>query len=94
MGLRMVELSERQLREVGVVTHFFSKIDVAVVDLSEKLAVGDRVLIRGMTTNIEQNVDSMQIDRIDIQSAEGGKSVGLKVDDRVREGDTVYKILK
>lgn len=90
----MVELSERQLREVGVITHFFSKIDVAVVDLSEKLSVGDRVLIRGMTTNVEQNVDSMQIDRVNIQSAEAGKSVGLKVDDRVREGDTVYKILQ
>lgn len=90
----MVELSERQLREVGVVSHFFSKINVAVVDLSEKLSVGDRVLIRGMTTNIEQNVESMQIDRENIQSAEAGKSVGLKVDDRVREGDTVYKILE
>ena len=86
-------MSERQLREVGVVSHFFSKINVAVVDLSEKLSVGDRVLIRGMTTNIEQSVDSMQIDRENIQSAEAGKSVGLKVDDRVREGDTVYRIL-
>ena len=89
----MVEMSERQLREVGVVSHFFSKINVAVVDLSEKLSVGDRVLIRGMTTNIEQSVDSMQIDRENIQIAEAGKSVGLKVDDRVREGDTVYRIL-
>lgn len=90
----VADLSERQLREVGTVTHFFSKINVAVVDLSEKLSVGDQILIRGMTTNIEQAVNSMQIDRENIQSAEAGKSVGLEVDDRVREGDTVYKILQ
>jgi translation elongation factor EF-Tu-like GTPase len=89
-----VDLSEKQLREVGIVAHFFSKINVAVVDLSDKLTVGDQILIRGMTTNFEQIADSMQIDRKDIQSAEAGKSVGLKVNDRVREGDTVYKILQ
>lgn len=90
----MVDLGESQLKEVGRVTHYFSKIGVAVVELSDKLSVGDRILIRGMTTNVEQTVDSMQIDRVDIESAEAGKSVGLKVEDRVREGDSVYKILQ
>jgi len=90
----VVDLGESQLKEVGRITHYFSKIGVAVLELSDKLSVGDRVLIRGMTTNIEQTVDSMQIDRVDIESAEAGKSVGLKVEDRVREGDSVYKILQ
>lgn len=90
----MVDLGESQLKEVGRVTHYFSKIGVAVVELSDKLSVGDRILIRGMTTNVEQAVDSMQIDRVDIESAEAGKSVGLKVEDRVREGDSVYRILQ
>lgn len=87
-------MGESQLKEVGRVTHYFSKIGVAVLELSDKLSVGDRILIRGMTTNFEQTVDSMQIDRVDIESAEAGKSVGLKVEDRVREGDSVYKILQ
>jgi len=87
-------LGESQLKEIGRVTHYFSKIGVAVLELSDKLSVGDRILIRGMTTNAEQTVDSMQIDRVDIESAEAGKSVGLKVEDRVREGDSVYKILQ
>ena len=86
-------MGESQLKEVGRITHYFSKIGVAVLELSDKLSVGDRILIRGMTTNVEQTVDSMQIDRVNIQSAEAGKSVGLKVADRVREEDTVYKIL-
>jgi len=90
----VVDLGESQLKEVGRVTHYFSKIGVAVLELSDKLSVGDRILIRGMTTNVEQTVDSMQIDRVDIESAEAGKSVGLKVEDRVREGDSVYKILQ
>lgn len=87
-------MGESQLKEIGRVTHYFSKIGVAVLELSDKLSVGDRILIRGMTTNAEQTVDSMQIDRVDIESAEAGKSVGLKVEDRVREGDSVYKILQ
>ncbi len=90
----VVDLGESQLKEVGRVTHYFSKIGVAVLELSDKLSVGDRILVRGMTTNVEQTVDSMQIDRVDIESAEAGKSVGLKVEDRVREGDSVYKILQ
>lgn len=90
----VVDLGESQLKEVGRITHYFSKIGVAVLELSDKLSVGDRILIRGMTTNVEQTVDSMQIDRVDIESAEAGKSVGLKVEDRVREGDSVYKILQ
>ena len=89
----MVELGESKLREIGRVIHYFSKIEVAVIELSDSLSVGDSILIRGMTTNVEQVVDSMQIDRVNIQSAEAGKSVGLKVADRVREEDTVYKIL-
>lgn len=90
----VVDLGESQLKEVGRITHYFSKIGVAVLELSDKLSVGDRILIRGMTTNVEQTVDSMQIDRVEIESAEAGKSVGLKVEDRVREGDSVYKILQ
>jgi selenocysteine-specific translation elongation factor len=90
---RFVELSERKLKEVGTVTHFFAKIGVSIVELSDALSVGDRILVKGMTTNVEQSVDSMQIEHANVEKAEAGQSIGLKVNDRVREGDTVYRLL-
>lgn len=87
-------MSEQKLKEVGTVTHFFSKISVAIVDLSDTISVGARILIKGMTTSVEQTVDSMQIEHKDVQKADAGLSIGLKVNDRVREGDTVYQILQ
>lgn len=87
-------MGERELKEVGAVTHYFTKISVAVVELSDTLSVGDKILIKGMTTNIEQTVNSMQIEHVNVEKAEAGQSIGLKVNDRVREGDTVYKILQ
>ncbi|MEM2872555.1 MAG: hypothetical protein QXD82_00100 [Nitrososphaerales archaeon] len=76
--------------EIGKITHYYPKIGVAVVELKAPLKVGDKILIRGSTTNFEQMVESMQIEHQDVQSAEAGKSVGLKVVQRVREGDIVY----
>ena len=87
-------MSERELVEVGKVTHFFTKISVAVVELKASLAVGDRILIKGPTTNFEQKVESMQIEHVNVAKAEAGKSIGLRVNERVRENDTVYKILR
>jgi len=57
------------------------------------LAVGDRILIKGSTTDLEQVVESMQIEHKDVQRAEAGQSIGLKVKERVRENDTVYKVI-
>lgn len=87
-------MSERELREIGYITHYFTKINVAVVELSDTLSVGDRILIKGMTTNVEQTINSMQIEHENVEKAEAGQNIGLKVDDRVREGDTVYKMLQ
>lgn len=85
-------MGERELKEVGSVTHYFTKIGVAIVELTDTLSVGDRILIKGMTTTVEQTVNSMQIEHKDVKIAEAGQSIGLKVSDRVREGDTVYKV--
>jgi len=84
-------LSE-ELQEVGKVAHFFTKISVAVIDLTAPISVGDRILIKGPTTNLEQTVKSMEIEHEKVTRAEAGQSIGLKVDDRVRESDIVYKI--
>jgi hypothetical protein len=85
-------LSEEELQEVGKITHFFSKINVAVVELTATLSVGDHIRIQGPTTDFEQTVDSMQIEHADVKKASRGQSIGLKVKDRVREKDTVYKV--
>ncbi|MGQ9530562.1 MAG: translation elongation factor-like protein [Candidatus Bathycorpusculaceae bacterium] len=86
-------MGEENIIEVGHVTHFFSKISVAVIELTAPLAVGDTILIKGPTTDFEQVVESMQIEHKNVQRAEAGQSIGLKVVQRAREKDTVYKKL-
>jgi translation elongation factor EF-1alpha len=87
-----VETLSEELQEVGKVAHFFTRISVAVVELTAPISIGDRIVIKGPTTNLEQTVESMEIEHEKVTRAEAGQSIGLKVDDRVRENDTVYKI--
>jgi putative protease len=84
-------LDEENLIEIGLVTHYFSKISVAIVELKGPLKVGDTIIINGPTTEAEQVVESMQIEHENIQQAESGQNIGLKVNQRVRETDKVYK---
>jgi len=86
-------LVEEAVVEIGHVAHFFSKIGVVVVDLTLPVAIGDHILVKGPSTDFEQIVDSIQIDRKAITRAEGGQSIGLKVVQPAREKDTVYKKL-
>ncbi len=85
-------LSE-EVVEVGHITHFFSKISVAVVELHAPLAVGDRILVKGSSTDFEQVVDSMQIEHQNVQRVEAGQSIGLKMMGQAKERDIVYKKL-
>ena len=84
---------EDNIVEIGHIAHFFPKISVAVLDLTLPLTVGDCILVKGPTTDFEQTVESMQIDRASIQRAEEGQSIGLKVGQPVKEKDVVYKKL-
>jgi hypothetical protein len=77
--------------EIGKITHYYPKIAVAVVELTDPITVGETVLIRGTCTDFEQVFESMQIEHKDVKKAEAGQSIGLKVKDRVREKDIVYK---
>jgi putative protease len=86
-------LSGENVVQVGHVTHFFSKISVAVLELTAPLAVGDRILVKGPSTDFEQVVESMQIEHQNIQRAEAGQSIGLKTMQHARERDMVYKKL-
>ena len=78
--------------EIGTVTDFFAKPVVAGIELSGTLKVGDRIHIRGSTTDMEMPVESMQIERASITEGKRGDLVGIKVPDRVRRGDKVYKV--
>lgn len=79
-------------KEVGKITHYFTKISVGVIELSKALKAGDKIRIKGATTDFEQDVDSMQIEHKNVGKAKKGESIGLKVAEPVREGDKVYKI--
>lgn len=78
--------------KVGEITHYFTDISVGVIELSGKLEVGDKISIEGATTDITQNVDSMEIDQEKVEEAGAGDAIGIKVKNRVREGDIVYKL--
>ena len=85
-------MAEKKL--IGTITHFFGGLSVAVIELKDNLKVGDKIIIEGATTSFEQPVNSMQIDRKDIKEAKKGDDIGMKVKDKVRPGDKVYKVLK
>ncbi len=86
-------MSEENIIEVGHVTHFFSKISVAVLELTAPLAMGDNIIVKGPTTDFQQVVNSMQIEHKNISQAEAGQSIGLKMTEHAREKDVVYKKL-
>jgi putative protease len=78
--------------EIGKVTDFFAKPVVAGIELIGTLKIGDRIHIMGSTTNMELSVESMQIERVNITEGKPGDLIGIKVTDRVRRGDKVYKV--
>ena len=78
--------------EIGKVSDFFARPVVAGIELTAALNLGDKIHIKGHTTDLEFTVDSMQIDNAPVDKARSGDSVGIKVNDRVRRGDTVYKV--
>jgi len=77
---------------VGKVSDFFAHPVVAGIELTASLKVGDKIHIKGHTTDLELVVDSMQINNVDVSQAKAGDSVGIKVSERVRRGDAVYKV--
>lgn len=77
---------------IGKITHYFGKIEVAVIELSDTLKVGDTIRIVGGEADFTQNVDSMEIEHQKMEEAKAGESVGLRVDQKVKEGYSVYKV--
>lgn len=78
--------------KIGRVEHYFTDIGVAVISLNETLEVGDKLNFKGATTDFTQEVESMEVDHEKVKKGEPGQEVGLKVENRVREGDNVLRI--
>lgn len=79
-------------KEIGTVSSYFSHVSVAAIKLSDKLKVGDKVHIKGHTTDFEVEVDSIQIERKDIEKAKKGDHIGIKVPEKVRPNDKVFLV--
>jgi translation elongation factor EF-1alpha len=80
--------------EIGKVVGYFSKIAVAAIDITQgSLKVGDKIHIKGHTTDLEQIIESIQIEHQNVPEAKPGDSIGIKVKDRVRDHDMVYKVI-
>lgn len=77
-------------KKIGTITHFFDKISVGIIKLDGKLKVGEKVRIQGVTTNFEQEISEIQLEHASIPEGKKGQEVGVKVNEKVREGDTVY----
>jgi len=77
---------------IGQVTDFFARPVVAGIELTATIRVGDNIHIKGHTTDLELTVDSMQINNVDVDQAKAGDNIGIKVNERVRRGDIVYKV--
>jgi len=84
---------EKKETKIGEITHYFTNISVGVIELKDTLSVEDTIHIKGATTDFEQKVESMQIEHENVEKAEAGQSIGLKVKEHVRESDVVYKII-
>lgn len=79
---------------IGKIVHFYPKISVVVVELEDTLKVGDKISIERESGSFEQTVDSIQIEHENVQQAEKGQAIGMKVSERTREGAKVFKVVE
>jgi len=79
-------------KELGRVTHFYDKLSVAIIKLAAPLKVGEEIEIKGATTDFRQKVESLQFDYQDVETGKKGQEIGIKVKDKVREGDAVFRV--
>ncbi|TRZ93518.1 translation elongation factor-like protein [bacterium] len=77
---------------IGLITHYFPKVQAAVVKLKAPLILGDTIRVKGHTTNFTQQITSMQVDHVSVDMAKKGQEIGLLVNSRVRQHDIVCKV--
>lgn len=88
----MACLLKMEEKEIGTITHYFGKISVGIIALTDVLKLGDTIHIKGHTSDFSQRVDSLQIEHQEVQEGKPGDQVGIKVNQRVHEHDKVYKV--
>ncbi|MDP3948970.1 MAG: translation elongation factor-like protein [bacterium] len=84
-------MAEKKVKPIGAVTHFYGDISVAIVKFKRIFKVGEKVNFKGATTDFKETVKSMQYDHKPVKVAKKGQEVGIKVGDKVREGDEVFE---
>ena len=85
-------MEEKLGKEVGRIFDYFSKVGVAAIKATGSFKIGDKIRIKGHTTDFEQKVDSMQSDNAPVEKAKKGDDIGIKVKDRVRKNDMIYLV--
>ena len=79
-------------KEIGKVSSYFSHVSVAAIKLSDKMKIGDKIHIKGHTTDFEEEITSMQIEKKEVTKAGKGDHIGIKVPEKVRPNDTIFLI--
>jgi len=88
---KKIKRAAKVSKEIGIITHFFGKISVGIIKLKSELRVGDKIQIKGQSTDFSQVVNSIQHNHKDISSAKKGLEVGIKIIQPVHEKDKVFK---
>ena len=86
------KLVNKEEKPIGEVTHYFGGISVAIVKFNRTVKVGETVKFKGASTDFEETIETMQFDHKDIKSAKKNQEVGIKVEEKTREGDKVYSV--
>lgn len=92
MGTNKSEDNMAEAKKIGKITHYFGKIGVGIIKVDDTLSVGDKIKVKGATTDFEQEISSMQVDHKEVKEASKGDEVGVKMDDKVREDDEVFLV--
>jgi putative protease len=82
-----------QEKEIGKITHYYGHLSVGIIQLSDSLRVGDRIHIKGHSSDFTQDIESMQIEHANVPEAKIGDSIGVKVSSKVHPGDKVFKVI-
>lgn len=91
MGLFSKNKKSDEPKPIGEVTHYYGGLGVAIVKFTKKVKTGERIRFKGATTDFEETIKSMQYNHQEIKEAKKNQEVGIKVSDKVREGDKVYE---
>ena len=80
-------------KEIGMVTHYYGKVGVGIIQLTDQLKVGETIHIKGHSEDFTQQVNSMQVDYKDVKEATAGQAAAIKVDQKVHQNDKVYRVV-